>query len=137
MAVNITTCSRIFTSKTDSEDVARHGSPQYEDFQTLNDEDRELREKLFNDFSYYDKSLKDYSDHKKYLDRKGFGFDGEQLYSFIIEGSPTTIPHDLSRNVKYEVKVIVNKAGNSKVLKKPSDLELFLLEKKFKNGDSK
>lgn len=134
MAVNHVAYRKNFISKTDSEDIAPHGSPQFEDFQTLGDDDRNLRENLFKTYSYnYENRGERFFDTStKYHDRKGFGFDGSQVYSFAIDGQPTTSPKDTSKNVQYEVEVKITKSGNSKTIKKPSDLELFLLNNAFK-----
>ena len=62
----------------------------------------------------------------------GLGFDGEQLYKFTMQGEPKALKSKPEENVMYNVKVHVHKAGQLRKIKKPCDLELFLLNNAFK-----
>ncbi len=136
MAVKTVNYSRTFLSVTDSYDISHHGSPIYEDYQTISEEDRKLREDLHQKFSLYDKN----EGHDELFNlprRTSFGFDGKQAYHFSINGSPETSEKDRKKENKYTVNITVVKAGDSNIIQTPSDLEICLMEKDFRYAKTK
>lgn len=71
---------------------------------------------------------------QKFSTPQCLGFDGKQMYSYEIT-STLRLPDTLISTMPYKVIYIINKMGEIKDIKEPSDLENFLLEKGFKKID--
>ena len=121
---------------TDSADISYHGSPIYEDFQTINEEDRKLRQDLHKKFSFYDEN-KGHDENTKVPRRTSFGFDGKQIYHFEIKGEPETLSDNPTKRNKYDVNIGVVKAGDYQAIQDSSDLELLLKKEGFKELKTK
>jgi hypothetical protein len=91
-------------------------SPVGSVFQWLNKEDENIRLEI----------------EEKYTSSEfGFGFDGEVLYSYNIEGSPPTCSENQKKRNKYLTKITIKKMGAEEDILKESELEKFLIENKF------
>ena len=117
MAVKRTSYSRTFISKTEQTDTSMHGSPTWEDYQAINDNDREIREDLIRQFAFHQKG------------REYEGFDGKMLYSWIMP-TPGQVGEG-SQNIEYKIKISIQKTGDEKDLESWSDLEKFLVKNGF------
>jgi hypothetical protein len=131
MAVRVADYSKTFLSTTDSYDISHHGSPMYEAYQTISEEDRKLRDDLDKKFSFYNKN-EGYDEMTKVPRRTSFGFDGKQIYIFKINGGPETSSTNPKKRTKYHVNISVVKAGDSHIIQNLSDLELRLIDEDFK-----
>jgi len=124
--------SKNFISKTDSKDISHHGSPEWESFQTINDEDIKLRKLIINKFALTSK-ISFY-----YWNGEAEGFDGKQQYRFEFNTDFPKIPEtEREKNVNYSSMVEIIKAGALEELTKDCDLEIFLKEKGFKKETEK
>lgn len=117
MAVKRTGYSRTFISKTEQTDTSMHGSPTWEDYQTINDKDKEIREEIIRQFAFHQK------------EREYEGFDGKIWYSWIMP-TPGQVGEG-SQNIEYQIKISIQKTGNEKDLESWSDLEKFLIKNGF------
>jgi hypothetical protein len=116
-----------FLSKTDYNDKSHHGSPQWESYQTINEEDIKFRKLLLESFV-----LK--SDINIYYWKgEGEGFDGKQQYIFRFYSEfPGIKETERDKNVNYNSGVAIKKAGALEEITKDCDLETFLLSNGFK-----
>jgi hypothetical protein len=119
--------SKRFISKTDSEDISHHGSPEWRYFQTINDEDIKLRKLIIDKFALKSKiSTYGWSGEAE-------GFDGKQQYKFGFNADfPEKPETEGEKNVNYSSIVGIIKAGALEELAKECDLEKFLLNEGFK-----
>ena len=118
MAIKNASYVRTFISQTDEVDTSMHGSPTWEDYQKICDEDSRLRQEIANGFAF--------NEERKYFE----GFDGKILYSFAIRDNVSSLKND-SKNAEYETKIFIKKAGDEKDLESWSDLEKFLIKNGF------
>ena len=131
MAVRVVDYSKTFLSKTCSIDISHHGSSMYEPCQGISEEDKELRENLYKQFSFYNKRGNPFNQ------RTSFGFDGKQIYHFEIKGEPETLSDNPTKRNKYDVNIGVVKAGDYQAIQDSSDLELLLKKEGFKELKTK
>ncbi|MEK6827573.1 MAG: hypothetical protein AABX99_03770 [Nanoarchaeota archaeon] len=117
MAIKEVRYFKTFISQTDKTDMSMHGSSTWEDYQELNEEDRQIRREI-------EKAFKFRSDGDRYE-----GFDGKILYLYSITENLSS--KEDSANVEYQTKILIRKAGAENDISFPSDLERFLMRKKF------
>ncbi|VVB83125.1 Uncharacterised protein [uncultured archaeon] len=118
MAIKEAKYSRTFISQTDKIDSSIPRNATWEDYQELSKEDLEIRREI-------EKKFKFRSDGDRYE-----GFDGKILYLYSITNN--LISSDGSKNIEYQTEVSIKKAGAENDISFPSDLERFLMKKKFK-----
>ncbi|OYT36203.1 hypothetical protein B6U91_01685 [Candidatus Pacearchaeota archaeon ex4484_71] len=124
MAVEERIYFKKFKSETDHEDTSVHGSPDWTPYQAISKEHKELEEGLKKDYGLWSKI-------EKFGPQIHFGFDGKFQYSFWISGKPKTSEENPEKNVFYEARVHVKKAGKSTELNNPCDPEKKLLHLGF------
>ncbi len=119
MAIGHSKYSRTFTSQTEKTDISSHGSSEWEDYQEISEEDKEIRKEINEKFGF---DLKE---------NAGRGFDGKVLYFYRISDNLCSL-EESSQNIEYQTKISLQKAGNKKDLSSWSDLEKFLIKNGFK-----
>jgi len=118
MAIKSTVFTRTFTSQTDKIESPSLRIPPWEDYKKINDEDQQIRREIERAFKFRPEG-----------DRYE-GFDGKILYSYSI--TDNLISQEDSKNIEYQTRVLIRKAGAENDISFPSDLERFLMKKKFK-----
>lgn len=118
MAVTIARYSKKYWSQTQKEDVAEHGSPQWTDYQDINEEDKVLRKEINDKFGFH------------LSEDGGQGFDGRYLYDYSVADNLCRL-EESSTSVEYKTIVSVKKACDEKDLDAWSDLERYLIKNRF------
>jgi len=120
MVVNIKKYSKDFISQTEKEDVSEQESQVWKNYQVTNQEDKEIRREIKEKFGFHCNS-----------DNEGEGFDGQILYYYQIKDNLGLLKEG-STNIQYQTAVFIKRALAINDLLLWSDLERFLISKKFK-----
>jgi hypothetical protein len=129
MSIKKVEYSKRFISKTYSKDISPHGSPNWEYFQTISNEDIKLRKLITKEFALKSRI------NSFYWTGEAEGYDGKFNYIFRFASEfPTDTKLNPESNVEYSSIVKIKKAGSSEDINKNCDLELFLLSERFERN---
>lgn len=127
MATKNENYSREFTSRTEHYESGNHESSEFVPYQTINEEDEKLREKIIKNYAL--------SRNRVGLKDLCYGFDGKMQYNFSIQSKlPEELQGNTKKTGKYTTTIEIRKEGDKKNINQNSDLEKFLLSNDFEKN---